>query len=128
TAKAENLSDKMNENMSVLAYSKDLGEISTDNTTGYIMLGYDDIYSIQYFEKNLKGYWTNNGEVDIYQAFNKAVNEYSSIMKRCDEFNRSIMDDALKAGGKKYAELCALVYRQAVSAHKLVKDENGTLL
>lgn len=127
-AKPEYLSEKLNETMTVLAYSKDLGEISAEKTTGYIMLGYDDIYSIQYFEKNLKGYWTNNGEVDIYKAFNKAVNEYSSIMKRCDEFNISLMEDAFNAGGEKYAELCALVYRQAVAAHKLVVDDNGTLL
>ena len=127
-AEPESLSEKMNENMTVLAYSKNLGSISTDHTTGYIMLGYDDIYSIQYFEKNLKGYWTNNGEVDIYQAFNMAVDDYSSIMKRCDEFNSSLMEDATNAGGKKYAELSALVYRQAVAAHKLVVDENGTLL
>ncbi len=124
----QQLSEKMNEDMTVLAYSNDLGQISTDASTGYFMLGYDDIYSIQYFEKNLKGYWTNNGVVSIYQAFNKAVDEYSSIMKRCDEFNRSLMEDALRAGGEKYAELCALVYRHAVAAHKLVEDENGTLL
>ncbi|MDD4009336.1 MAG: DUF4965 domain-containing protein [Fermentimonas sp.] len=124
----ENLSEKMNENMTVLAYSKDLGKVSRDNTTGYIMLGYDDIYSIQYFEKNLKAYWTKDGTVDIYDAFNSAVKEYSSIMKRCDEFNRTQMYETGKVGGEKYAELTALVYRQAIAAHKLVKDENGTLL
>ena len=33
-----------------------------------------------------------------------------------------------KAGGQNYAELCALAYRQAIAAHKLVKDKNGNLL
>ena len=127
-AKQENLSENMTKDMTVLAYSRDLGKVSGNKKTGYIMLGYDDIYSIQYFEKNLKGYWTNDGKVDIFQAFKSAETDYISIMKRCDKFNRSLLDDAEKAGGKKYAELCALTYRQAIAAHKLVKDENGTLL
>lgn len=92
------------------------------------MLGYDDIYSVQYFENNLKGYWTKDGTVDIFQAFKNAETDYVSIMDRCDDFNRSMMADAERVGGKKYAELAALVYRQAIAAHKLVKDEDGTLL
>lgn len=123
-----NLSERINESMTVLAYSENLGSVSNKQTAGYIMLGYDDVYSIQYFNKNLKGYWTNDGEIDIFQAFESAKTDYAAIMQKCDEFNRSMMEDAVKAGGQKYAELCALAYRQAISAHKLVKDEDGTLL
>jgi len=123
-----NLSEKINEQMTVLAYCEDLGTVSANKTAGYIMLGYDDIYSIQYFEKNLKGYWTNDGKTDIYQAFHSAAEDYASIMQQCDLFNRTMMADAVEAGGEKYAELCALAYRQVISAHKLVKDEEGALL
>ncbi|OJV34699.1 MAG: glutaminase [Bacteroidia bacterium 43-41] len=122
------LPEQMSKNMTVLAYSKDLGKVSSRLVSDYIMLGYDDIYSIQYFEKNLKAYWTNNGRIDIFQAFQSANNEYNSIMKRCRDFNVKMMNDANRAGGEKYAELCALAYRQAVAAHKLVKEEDGTLL
>lgn len=31
------------------------------NASGYIMLAYDDIYSIQYFGQNLRPYWNRNG-------------------------------------------------------------------
>ncbi|WP_298653896.1 glutaminase family protein [uncultured Proteiniphilum sp.] len=127
-AMPEVLSENIAKEMTVLAYSRDLGQVTSENKAGYIMLGYDDIYSIQYFEKNLKGYWTNDGTVDIFQAFKSAETDYASIMKRCDDFNRAMMADAEKAGGRKYAELVALAYRQAIAAHKLVKDENGTLL
>ena len=122
------LSDKMTRDMTVLAYSEDMGSVTGDKKSGYLMLGYDDIYSIQYFEKNLKGYWTNDGKTDIFQAFNRAQSDYAAVMQRCDQFNREMMADAEKAGGRKYAELCALAYRQAISAHKLVKDEDGSLL
>ena len=38
------------------------------------------------------------------------------------------METATQSGGKEYAELCALAYRQAISAHKLVEAPNGDLL
>lgn len=127
--KTENLSEKMNsENMTVLAYSKDLGKVSDEMTTGYIMLGYDDIYSIRYFDEDLKAYWTKDGTVDIFTAFEDAVNDYSTIMNRCDEFNRELLSEATRVGGTKYAELISLVYRQSIAAHKLVKDKEGNLL
>ena len=124
----EDLSASMTKEMTVLAYSRDLGQVASDTKTGFVMLGYDDIYSIQYFGENLKGYWTKDGSVDIFGAFKSAETDYASIIQRCDEFNRSMMAEAEKAGGKKYAELTSLAYRQAIAAHKLVKDENGTLL
>ena len=127
--KTENLSEKMNsENMIVLAYSKDLGKVSDEMTTGYILLGYDDIYSVRYFDEDLKAYWTKDGTVDIFTAFEDAVNDYSTIMNRCDEFNRELLSEATRVGGTKYAELISLVYRQSIAAHKLVKDKEGNLL
>ncbi|MGI6074542.1 MAG: glutaminase domain-containing protein, partial [Fermentimonas sp.] len=125
--KKENLSAKMSEELTVLAYSEDMGKV-LDDKAGYFMLGYDDVYSIQYFEENYKGYWAKNGDVSIIDAFKMARDDYSSIMERCDKFNRELMNDAYKAGGTKYMELCALVYRQVVSAHKLIEDKEGTLL
>lgn len=127
--KTESLSEKMNsENMIVLAYSKDLGKVSDEMTTGYILLGYDDIYSVRYFDEDLKAYWTKDGTVDIFTAFEDAVNDYSTIMNRCDEFNRELLSEATRVGGTKYAELISLVYRQSIAAHKLVKDKEGNLL
>ncbi len=121
-------SSDMKKEMTVLAYSRDLGKISTTSNNGFLMLGYDDLYSIQYFQNNLMPYWKQNGKTTIYNEFEKASSEYATIMKRCEEFNTSMMDDAEKAGGTKYAELCALAYRQAIAAHKLVQDESGNLL
>jgi hypothetical protein len=127
--KTESLSEKMNsENMTVLAYSKDLGKVSDEMTTGYILLGYDDIYSVRYFDEDLKAYWTKDGTVDIFTAFEDAVNDYSTIMNRCDEFNRELLSEATRVGGTKYAELISLVYRQSIAAHKLIKNKEGNLL
>lgn len=95
---------------------------------GKVMAGYDDLYSVQYFGENLRPYWNRNGDSTIQQQFQAANDEYGSLMKECERFDCKLMADAIRAGGRKYAELCALAYRQAIAAHKLVEAPNGDLL
>lgn len=45
----------MTKEMTALAYSCDLGQVTSDKKAGFIMLGYDDIYSIQYFGQTYGG-------------------------------------------------------------------------
>jgi hypothetical protein len=92
------------------------------------MIGYDDIYSIQYFGQNLRPYWNRNNNESIVSQFKKADSEYDKLMDQCTKFDKKLLEDATKAGGRKYAELCALAYRQAITAHKLVQSPNGDLL
>jgi lipopolysaccharide export LptBFGC system permease protein LptF len=112
----------------VLNTSVDLGKVSSAPKEQYFLLGYDDIYSIQYFKENLKPWWKNNASQTIEKQLAQASQNYKSIMQKCDEFNKMIYNDAEKAGGKAYANLCVLAYRQSVSAHKLVKSPKGELL
>ena len=109
-----------------LTLTKHLGKNA--KAEGKIMLGYDDIYSIQYFGENLRPYWNVDGQSSIFEQFTYAYADYDSLMKKCYDFDLKLMEDARKAGGKKYAELCALAYRQAIAAHKLVQAPNGDLL
>lgn len=95
---------------------------------GFFMLGYDDIYSIQYFGRNLRPYWNRNEDQTIAGQFALAAKEHDSLMKQCAAFDRQLMEDATKCGGQKYASICALVYRQAYAAHKLVQAPDGDLL
>lgn len=111
----------------VMAFSEDMGKVSSP-AQGFLMIGYDDLYAIQYFNQNRMAYWKHDGEVDILNAFEKARANYASVMKQCRKFDAQLMKDAEKAGNKKYAELCALAYRQAIAAHKLVTDTDGNLL
>jgi hypothetical protein len=115
------------EALPVMAYCEHLGELSSC-AQGFIMIGYDDIYAIQYFQDNRMAYWKQNGKVSILQAFEKAHAGYHSVMNRCRAFDHGLMAQLEKAGGKAYAELCALAYRQAIAAHKLIEDREGNLL
>lgn len=109
-----------------LSLTKNLGQ--TAKATGKIMLAYDDLYSIQYFGDNLRPYWNRNEDKTIFDMIELAHDEYSSLMKKAKHFDNQLMADARKAGGEKYAELCALAYRQSIAAHKLVEAPNGDLL
>ena len=109
-----------------LALVRSLGE--TQKADGHLLIGYDDIYSIQYFGDNLRPYWNREGNETIVSQFQKAEKEYKTQMKNSAAFDKKLMEEATAAGGRKYAELCALAYRQVISAHKLFTDKEGNLL
>jgi hypothetical protein len=120
---AKNPLDKQNR----LALSRKLGKVNKAKS-GYIMLGYDDIYSIQYFGQNLRPYWNRQGNKNILQMFDLADSEYEKVKKACNKFDAELMNYAFECGGREYAELCALAYRQTLSAHKLLMTPNNELL
>ncbi len=109
-----------------LAIAQSLGK--GKSVSGKILIGYDDIYSIQYFGDNLRPYWNKKGDKTIEQAFVEANKEYDNLVVKCTDFDYKLMSEALASGGKEYAELCALAYRQSIAAHKLVEAPNGDLL
>lgn len=117
------------QDMPSMAYVHQLGKVSKETSAeGYLMMGYDDIYSIEYMYEKRMGYWKHNGKVTIFDAFEKLRDNYSSIMDRCRALDAIIYDDAEKAGGQKYAEICAASYRQVMAAHKLFTDKEGNLM
>jgi hypothetical protein len=124
----EALVSNLNEAIPVLAYTDRLGKVGKDGKDGYLMLGYDDIYSIEYFFKRRTAYWKHDGAIDIFKAFERADENYRPVMEKCRAFDVNLITNARKAGGKEYAELCALAYRHVMAAHKLLKDDDGNLL
>src|SRR5262249_1621620 len=70
-----------------------------------LILGYDDLYSIQYFGQNLQAWWKKNFS-SMEELLKRSAAEYSSIKNKCDAFDKQLYSDAVKAGGEKYAKLC----------------------
>ncbi|HYG22686.1 MAG TPA: DUF4965 domain-containing protein [Verrucomicrobiae bacterium] len=101
-----------------------VGKVGERPVSRWLMVAYDDIYSIQYMKKNLRPYWRRDGweAADLLRA---SAKEYASLRKRCEAFDRELMADMEKTGGEKYAMLTALAYRQCFAAGKFVADENG---
>jgi len=105
----------------------DLGEIGGETVSRWLMLAYDDLYSIQYLGENLRPWWRRAG-LDAAGLLKIAAAEHDAILERCGQFDAELMADLERAGGRKYAELCALAYRQALAAHKLVAAADGAPL
>jgi hypothetical protein len=102
-------------------------KISSIPQEQFIMLGYDDIYSVQYFGHNLPPVWRTEGRT-IEKELAHAAADYKSVMKQCIAFDERLYADAVKAGGEKYAQLCVAAYRQSIAAHKILRDPKGEIL
>jgi len=101
-----------------------VGKVGSQPVSRWLMVAYDDIYSIQFMKQNLRPYWRRNGweAADLLKA---SAAEYPALAKRCAEFDAEFMQDLARAGGEKYAKICALAYRQCLAAGQLVADANG---
>ena len=105
-----------------------LGKVTVQPQEKMIMLGYDDLYSVQYFTQNLKAWWKKNDASTIENELKNAAKDYAKILRRCDSANKRVYKDAVAAGGDEYAKLCVIAYRQSIAAHKLIKSPQGELL
>jgi hypothetical protein len=108
----------------VSALAFEFGSVREKPVSRWLMVAYDDLYSIQYMKKNLRPYWRRNGweAADLLKA---SARDYDSLKRRCDAFDGELIADLTKAGGKEYAQLGALAYRQCFAAGKFVADGNG---
>lgn len=96
--------------------------------SGKIMVGFDGIYTIQYFGDNLRPYWNKKGNTTIEKKLVVAYKEYEEIILKSNQFDNQLMHNTLCAGGKEYAELCALIYRKAIIPLQLSEIANGDLV
>lgn len=109
---------------SALRMSLDFGSVGKSPVSHWLMLAYDDLYSIQYMKSNLRPFWRRNGweAADLLKA---SAKDYAKLIKRCTDFDKEFMDDLREAGGEGYARIGALSYRQCFAAGKFAADANG---
>ncbi len=114
----------VNDDLPVAAFAFDLGSVKNRPVSRWLMLAYDDLYSINYFGQKLRPYWRRNGAeaADLLEA---SAAEYRALTRRCRDFDRELMKDLEGAGGRKYALLASLAYRQCFAAGKFVADRKG---
>jgi len=114
-----------NRNVPVLAAAFDLGTVGAEPVERWLMIAYDDIFSLQYFQRNLRPYWRRKGDTaaDLLLAANR---DYAALAERCRRYDAELTADLVKAGGPKYAQIAVLAFRQALAAHKLAVDIDGS--
>ena len=108
---------------SVLAFRVDLGQV-TQPVTRYLMLAYDDVYSVEYMGRRERAWWRRHGAtvVDLLRDGRK---DHDALLARAEAFDTGLVADLVAEGGEEYARLAALAYRQTLAAHKLVADADG---
>lgn len=92
-----------------------------------VLFAYDDVRSINYFGQPLSSYWNADGK-GIEEALSEALYGYEEAYLGCEQFSEGLFLDGVRAGGKKYAEMLELAYRQAFASHKIAVTEQGELL
>jgi Domain of unknown function (DUF4965)/Domain of unknown function (DUF1793)/Domain of unknown function (DUF5127)/Domain of unknown function (DUF4964) len=109
----------------VLALSLNFGRVGAAAVSRYMMIAYDDLYSIELFNRRQRAWWRRNGD-DAATLLTAARRDHDSLVTRSKAFDEELMADLTKVGGEKYARLAALAYRQTLAAHKLTADFDGT--
>ncbi|MHB1295828.1 MAG: glutaminase family protein [Anaerolineae bacterium] len=111
----------------LLACQLDLGQVGTEGASAFLVLAYDDVFSVEYFGTRLPAYWRRNG-LTTDQMLMAAVRDHTAVLARCAARDDALTREAVAAGGDKYGQICAMAYRQAIAAHKLVQGGQGELL
>lgn len=114
----------VDQNAPVLAFAFGMGSVGAAPVSRWAMLAYDEIYAIQFFEENLRPYWRRSG-ASATDLLAQAASEYPTLRKECADFDRELIDDVRAVGGDRYAEICALTYRQCIAGTKIASDTNG---
>jgi hypothetical protein len=110
-----------------LAFAINLGKVGARPVSRYLMIAYDDLYSIEYFERRERAWWRRDG-ADAADLIRVGRRDHDALLEKCKAFDEQLMADMRTAGGEKYARLASLAYRQTLAAHKLVADADGTAM
>ncbi len=90
------------------------------------MLGYDDIYAIDYMDQWLRSYWkTKESGKTFGLLLLKHHLGLATFDSYCAFFDRQLAGALQTAGGTKYARLAVLAHRQSLAGGKLVADASG---
>lgn len=102
----------------------DLGPVGALSQTRHVLLAYDDLYAIYYFGTRLRPYWRRSG-AEMADLLPVAERDYASLVAACRDFDLALVDSLSRAGGRQYAALCTLAYRQTWAGNKLAADADG---
>jgi len=108
-----------------LAVLLPFGKLGGQPVSHHVLLAYTEDYAIEYLGRKLRPYWQRNG-LSVEQMLAQAETQYPALERRGEAFDRELMADLEKTGGKAYAQLAILAYRQTLGAHGFAADVDGT--
>ncbi|MGH7146139.1 MAG: glutaminase domain-containing protein [Planctomycetota bacterium] len=111
----------------VLAVQMDFGKVGALAVERHAMIAYDDLFCMEHMHRKVRAYWRRN-RMSFAELLQRAEAERPQILARCAAFDAHLRNELIAVGGEKYADLCALAYRQGIAAHKLAVDFDGSPL
>jgi hypothetical protein len=90
----------------------------------HVLLAYDEGYSIEYLDRKLRPYWRRNGQTAAAMLATSEA-QYAHLEEAGKHFDAELTTDLERVGGKDYAYLAALAYRQTFAAHGFAVDLDG---
>jgi Glutaminase A six helical-hairpin domain/Domain of unknown function (DUF5127)/Domain of unknown function (DUF4964) len=108
----------------VFAFATDLGRVSAGSVTAPLFIGQARAPAVRYLGHDLQPLWTTyfptwQGMLSYFCA------DLTAARHRADTLDSRITADAVAAGGKAYAGLCAISLRQAYGGTELVASPDG---
>ena len=98
------------------AFVLNLGQVSSQTVSGYVVFLYDDVYSMLYFQEWQAPCWRAELNNDVTLLINETVSYYNANMADITDSNSMLISLLTTAGGDQYATLCSLALRQITGA------------
>lgn len=105
------------------SFSADCGKEKISDT---LLLGYEDIASINYFGTPCKAWFTREGDT-LPAAMERLLKDKDAVLARCTRLDLEMQKEALKIAGEDYRLIVAASWRQAIGAHKLIVTPEGEM-
>lgn len=108
----------------VLACAQDFGRVLGEPVSRRVILAYDDVYSLEYFNRKLRPYWRRAGK-GAARMLSEVHDDFAEVDARTRQFDAELVKKLTAAGGEPYARIATLAFRQTLAAHKLAADVDG---
>ncbi len=100
--------------------------VSGEAACAHVLIGYDDIASINYYGTFCKAWHARNGQ-SVPDAIASFHRRYDELYAACVALDERILTEAEEKGGKDYADICAAAWRHTFAAHKLIATPDGSM-
>jgi len=114
-----------NRDWPVIACVAHMDQVSAETVERTLILAYDDLFSVEYMHRKLRPWWFRaHGGFEAMLA--SCLADLPGLRRRCEAFDRDLLDDARSIGGEAYARLVSISYRHTLASGKVVVSPDGS--
>ena len=97
---------------------------ATDGDAAHFLLAYDDVKGVRFMGRDLADWWRRDGK-PFETMLAEAERDYAGLVRRTADFDATFAHDMETVGGRKYADIAALAWRQSFGACRFVANSDG---